>query len=255
MCAGGGKNIAMLELRPIWKGLPGKFWLWGCVLACLLAGFRIGGMLGPSHLRWLLPFGFIVMMALPWVFLTGEGRNQIGLAWPVSRATYVSGLMLGIGSAFGCFVIGWVLFGKSSDNWFVSIANNYRQTLDTTGFTSVQLHLIFTLPALFFSPLGEELFFRGLFQQALEERFSVLPSTVVECGFFGIVHLCHHGLSRSARGLVFQPLSGFLWVCLMFGTAFLFATVKKKSNSLAPAIISHAAFNLTMNFLIFSFLW
>jgi uncharacterized protein len=156
---------------------------------------------------------------------------------------------------FICFAIGFALFNSSVDNWFVSIANNYRSIMDTTRFSILQLHLIFTLPALIFSPIGEEIFFRGLLQRTLEERFSIKASTLIECALFGVVHLCHHGLFWGAMGLILLPYSGALWVALMFVAGFLFAWQRKRSSSLYPAMLSHAVFNLVMNITIFSVLW
>jgi len=69
-----------------------------------------------------------------------------------------------------------VLFGTSQNNWFISVANNYVNTLDTTGFSTARLHLTFTLPAVIFSPIGEEIFFRGVLQRTLEEYLSVTRS-------------------------------------------------------------------------------
>ena len=148
-----------------------------------------------------------------------------------------------------------MLFGRSADNWFVSIANNYRGVMDTAGMSMLQLQLIFTLPALMFSPVAEEIFFRGILQRTLEQHCSERTSTVIESGAFGLVHLCHHGLVLGAAGLGWLPLSGTLWMLLMFFTALLFARIRQRSGSLYPAMAAHAAFNLTMNTLIFMWLW
>jgi membrane protease YdiL (CAAX protease family) len=136
-----------------------------------------------------------------------------------------------------------------------SFAKNYNQTLDTTGFTTAKLHLVFTIPALLFSPIGEEIFFRGLLQRALEERLSARTSTVLECAAFGLVHLCHHGLFRTAAGISFLPVSGEIWAVTAFFIGLLFATIRKRSGSLFPAVASHMSFNLTMNVIIFTVLW
>jgi membrane protease YdiL (CAAX protease family) len=70
-----------------------------------------------------------------------------------------------------------------------------------------------------------------------------------------VVHLCHHGLLLTAGGFTLRPLSGAVWVALMFLTALLFAYLRKRSGSLMPAIVAHAGFNLVMNLTIFGFLW
>ena len=42
----------------------------------------------------------------------------------------------------------------------------------------ITLHLVFTIPALLFSPIGEEIFFRGFLQQALQTRFGTALSLI-----------------------------------------------------------------------------
>jgi membrane protease YdiL (CAAX protease family) len=59
----------------------------------------------------------------------------------------------------------------------------------------------------------------------------------------------------TATGLTLRPLSGGLWVVLMFGAARLFAYLRKGSGSLLPAIVAHICFNLVMNLTVFGFLW
>ena len=115
--------------------------------------------------------------------------------------------------------------------------------------------IVVTVPALIFSPIGEELFFRGFLQDALQTRFGLQVSMVIESGIFGLVHLFHHGLVRSPDGIHFYPLSGMLWVMLMFLTAYGFAVLRKRSGSIYPAIAAHAVFNLVMNLCIFFFLF
>jgi uncharacterized protein len=224
------------------------------ILVGVFAAMRFFGMFGGASLRWVLPLSFMLMMAMPWLLLSKSGREQIGLQKP-TRSCYWLAMALGALAAAGCFLLGLTLFGTGADNWFTSIANNYRGTMNTNGFAWWKLHLIFTLPALLFSPIGEELFFRGLLQRTLEERLSKPSSTVIECSAFGLIHLCHHGVLATAAGLSFLPLSGAIWATLMFGVAFLFAWLKLRSGSLYTAMASHAAFNLSMNVLIFAYLW
>lgn len=246
--------MSSISLSP-WKAAARIAWPTVLFLAVVFALMRAVGMLGPSQFRWMLPLGFVLMAITPWLLLTRDGRKQIGLTAPRSTRFYVPSILLGAAAAFICFLLGVALFGASEDNWFVSIASNYRQNVDTTGFSLLQLHLMFTVPAVLFSPIGEEIFFRGLLQRALEERLSARNSTLVECGMFGVVHLCHHGLAVNAAGFTVRPLSGGLWVMLMFLAAYVFARLRQRSDSLYPAMISHATFNVVMNVFIFSVLW
>ncbi|MEO8104197.1 MAG: CPBP family intramembrane glutamic endopeptidase [Betaproteobacteria bacterium] len=170
------------------------------------------------------------------------------MAYPLAAA-------MGFAAACVCYFLGEITFGNGADNWFVSIASSYRDTVDTRGMDMLTLYLVFTLPALFFSPIGEEMFFRGVLQDALQEVWSVRTSTIAEAALFGGVHLCHHGLSMSAAGLTIRTLSGAMWVALMFLVALLFAWLRSLSGSLFPAMVAHAIFNATMNWLILAMLW
>ncbi|MBL8515204.1 MAG: CPBP family intramembrane metalloprotease [Betaproteobacteria bacterium] len=228
---------------------------WALLLSILFAGMRVAGTLGGKLWQPLLPLGFVLMMGVPWLLLTADGRQRIGLARAGSAKWYGVAVVAGIAASSFCHVLGVVLFDRSADNWFVSIANNYRGIMPTAGMDALQLHLIFTVPALLFSPIGEEIFFRGFLQQALQEKLSVTASTMMEAGLFGVVHLCHHGLFLTAAGIGLHAGSGALWVVLMFATALMLAWLRRVSSSLYPAMLGHAAFNATMNVWIFSMLW
>jgi hypothetical protein len=225
------------------------------LLVVLFAAMRFLGMLGPASLRPLLPISFVMMTVAPWLLLGRNGRLGIGLQRPRSWLALGPTILAGVLAALACFALGLLMFGHSQDNWYMTIAANYRGMMDTAGFASWKLHLVFTLPALLLSPIGEEIFFRGLLQGALEQRLSVRLSTLIECGLFGLVHLCHHGIAIGAAGLTIRPISAAIWVGAMFLTAFLFAAIRKRTGSLFPAIAAHAAFNATMNAVIFAFLW
>jgi membrane protease YdiL (CAAX protease family) len=230
-------------------------WKIAIALAVGFAAMRATGVLGPRGLRWMLPLGFVLMALTPLLLLDAAGRRAAGLTWSMTPRSVLIAAVAGGVASLACFALGYALFGSGGDNWFVTIANNYRQTMDTTGWPVARLHLIFTIPALIFSPIGEEIFFRGYLQYALERRFSVRASTIAECAAFGLVHLCHHGLLLTAAGIAMRPLSGPLWVVLMFSAALLFAYLRKSSGSVVPAIVAHVAFNLVMNLTIFAFLW
>jgi membrane protease YdiL (CAAX protease family) len=224
-------------------------------LAVVFAASRAVGVLGPNGLRWLLPFGFTLMALTPFLLLDRSARRAIGLARPDNPRIFAIAVVTGGAAAFACFALGYALFGNTADNWFVTIAGNYRQVMDTTGWSITRLHLFFTIPAIIFSPVGEEIFFRGYLQYALERRFSARLSTIAECAAFGVVHVCHHGLILAAGGILVRPVSAPLWISLMFGAALLFAYLRKTSRSLWPAMAAHACFNLVMNITIFAFLW
>ncbi|MES2317152.1 MAG: type II CAAX endopeptidase family protein [Pseudomonadota bacterium] len=243
-----------IDLKPGLRGRSLGIGALALILCMLFVGVRAFAMLGPTSARGLFLLMCVAMIALPWVLLSPHGRYQMGLKAPRAAGYLAIGLGIGIAAAALCFVIGFLLFGSSADNWFVSVARSY-QGQSTAGYSILQLHLTFTIVACLFSPIGEELFFRGFLQKVLEQRLSVRASTHVEAGLFALVHLCHHGIVATAAGLVLLPASGALWVLLMFILAWCFAWLRRASDSVWSAVVGHAAFNATMNSFIFAFLW
>lgn len=234
---------------------PGLSILLVLTLALTFWVLRGIGVLGPSHLRWLLPLSFSVMVILPWILLTASGRRQIGLRKPIQGHWYLKGAAMGAAAAFGCFLTGFLLFGHTEDNWYITIGNNFKNIMDTSAMSFLMLNLMFTLPAIMFSPFGEEIFYRGVVQETLQQKISMSTSTLIECSLFGLAHLVHHGLVMTATGLEFLWISGPLWMLQMILVSWMFAWLRMKSGSLLVPIVSHVVFNLTMNQTIFLLLW
>lgn len=230
----------------------GRYYLPIAVLfGIIFATIRVVGVLGPPTYRFILPLGFILMALMPFIFLNRTQRQRMGFSSSKNRSLYGLALLFGMVASLTCFLLGKALFGMSLDNWYVTIRNAYANTVPLA---SEGAFLIITIPALIFSPIGEEIYFRGFLQDALTTQFSYRASVIGESLFFGVIHLCHHGLSLTNQQLIFRPISGSIWVLLMFLTACLFAWLKRKSGSIYPAIVAHVAFNLTMNICIFYFL-
>lgn len=244
-----------LEWRGIFRQFPRAGIAAVVVLGVCFAFMRAFGVLGPQYLRPLLPLSFVLMAATPWLFLDRGGRRQIGIVYANSRLTYAWATVTGALLAVACGVIGSRLFGATQDNWFVSIALNFQRSFDTTGNSTLLLFVLFTTPALIFSPLGEEIFFRGMLQRSLEEALPKDISTYLECGAFAVVHLCHHGLRWSGNKPSLLLPSALLWMALMFFAARLFAHWRTIAASIFPAVVSHIAFNATMCIYIFIFVW
>ena len=243
-----------IDVKPFWRALP--FGIAGLTLAFVLASSagRAAAVFGPASWRALFVVVFVAMAALPWMVLSREGRRQIGLQRPRHPGWLALGLLLGALAASACYLLGATLYGASADNWFVSIARSY-QLQPTQGWSLLRLHLTFTIAACLFSPIGEEIFFRGFLQKVLEDRHSATRATVMEASLFALVHLCHHGVVATAAGSRVLPVSGALWVGQMFALSLMFAWLRRRSDSILPAIMAHAAFNAAMNGWIFARLW
>ena len=222
------------------------------MFAVVFAIMRGTAMLFQDGLAFLLPLSFVLMTLLPFVFLTGHGRRKAGFSRPEHYSFYLTAIIWGIALAVCCYGLGTLLFDYSADHWFMTVKKFYQQnpSYQVAG-PVLSMFLVFTIPAMIFSPVGEEIFFRGFLHLALQEKVSEKSSGLIEAAVFGLVHVFHHGLVMQQGHLRFYPLSGPLWMILMFLVALAFLWLKKKSGSIYPAILAHAMFNLTMNWIIF----
>jgi uncharacterized protein len=239
-------------LKRIWQRLGISLLFTGITAGFLFAAARGIGTIGPAAYRFVLPAGFVLMILMPFILLNRDGRRRVGFVKSSSGKYYLLALAAGAGLALLCYGTGMMFYGTSPDNWFISIKNSYFNTFDTSGKSVLQLFIIFTFPALLFSPFGEEIFFRGFLQEAISTKLFYGRAMVVDSLFFALIHLFHHGFVKDSAGVIrFYPLSGAIWVLLMFATAMVFAILKMKSRSIYPAIVAHAIFNLVMNVAIF----
>lgn len=236
-------------LRPAWAPVFVDAFRLACLLAALAIALRAVAMLGRYAPSWLLPGGFLLLAATPHLFFRPEGRRRAGLRRPRKPLWLLWGVVLGAAAAWLLYWLGVSLFGAADENWYVSV----RRALpiqQMAGLPKAQLFWFLAIPAMIFSPLGEEIFFRGLLQQAAEERWDRPKGIMFSAGWFGVLHLLHHGIVRIDGELRLLPLSGALWMGLIFATGVLFSLLRVKSGSLLAPILSHAAFNLTMTYIV-----
>jgi membrane protease YdiL (CAAX protease family) len=241
-------------LKPRLGSAPASLLIWAVALGLGFTAIRAFAMLGPVSARPLFLLHCVLMAATPWLLLTAAGRAQAGIQKANRKLWLLVAPLVGFAASGACFAIGFLLFERSADNWFVSVGNSFRAQ-PTPNFSTVQLHLMFTIPAMLFSPIGEEIYFRGVLQRAFETKFSPTLSSALESAWFGAAHLIHHGLVLTAAGLAFRPVSGALWFLLMTLLSLALATLRKLSDSVIPAVLAHSAFNATMNVFIFGVLW
>jgi membrane protease YdiL (CAAX protease family) len=240
-----------LMLRKPWIYLLGDAFVLTLLLCPVVLLARAIWAVGPPHYRWILPLSLTLMALSPWLFLRREGRRQIGLRRASSPVWLLWSLFLGAAAAFGIYALGYLLFGMGDDNWYRSVGRSFPVNPAMEAMSMGQLFLALTIPALIFSPIGEEIFFRGLVHEAVATRLSRRAGMLTDAGLFAAVHLFHHGVARVESQWQIFPVSGLLWAALIFGVAVLFAYCRRQSGSLLGAILAHAAFNLTMNATIF----
>ena len=197
---------------------------------------------------------FVFLAAATLTLLSAGGRRAIGLRSPRRPMWFVWAAGLGGLAALIIGALGVLMFQWSQDNWYVSFGQTMLADKSLADLPPVSLALALAVPAAFFSPIAEELFFRGLLYSTIEDAAGRTVALVATAVAFASIHLFHHGIAVTSDGLKLFALSGTIWFGLVFGLSALFSLCRLRSGSLWPAIASHATFNVVMTLFIV-FLW
>ncbi|MDQ8201702.1 CPBP family intramembrane glutamic endopeptidase [Pelagicoccus sp. SDUM812003] len=199
----------------------------------------------------LLTIVYVAMWLPPFLFLSTESRRAMGFHLPQVWLGLPISLIAGAVLAFICYFVGDALYGHGEENWFMSVGYRYLSDQRIVDLPQHLAFIAFTVPALIASPVGEELFFRGVIHHAIEERTGLKIATVATSALFAFTQLAHHGIHRTNNGLEILPVSGFLWFLLMFVAGVVFTIARHRYGSILASVFAHAGFNLAMNTTIF----
>lgn len=160
---------------------------------------------------------------------------------------FIAGLFL----SFLLHYIGTGLYGNSYQNWYSYIGRSYKIPPAIQANDKAILFTIMALTGMTFSPIGQELFFRGIVHAGFARSIGETRASVVDSAAFALVHISHLGLLYVNNQWKFMTWPTLIWVLSMFLASSLFFIFKKYSGSILGAIICHAAFNLGMIYCIF----
>ncbi|SHL55971.1 CPBP family intramembrane glutamic endopeptidase [Hymenobacter psychrotolerans] len=197
---------------------------------------------------------FVAMIVLPFLVLKRAGRRKIGLVWPRRWGSVLLGGTSGVLSCTALFYLTTSFFGLGERNSLAYISRTYGNIAQVlTDQNRLTYFLIFTIPSLLFSPIGEEIFYRGLVHECFAGSLGNRKATLIDSAAFALVHVAHFGLIYAGPGAGWRFLAGpaLLWVAFLFGACLLFSVARRKSGSVWGAVAAHALFNLTMNYFIF----
>ena len=187
-------------LRPIWSKLCSSLLVWVFGVFILLTFFRIYGTIGGGPGQMIM-LGFLLMWFVPLVLLTKAGRRDVGLTLPTGSSWILWAPVVGLVCAFICYGLGVLLYGSSEQHWFQSVAASFFEDERVLQMPLTTLFLMFTIPAMIFSPIGEEILFRGCLQTAAEKKWGVAVGVGLSAFLFATVHLLHHGIVVGEAGV------------------------------------------------------
>ncbi len=195
---------------------------------------------------------FICMIVLPWIVLTREGRRRIGIVRPSRWRWMLPAAVAGVIASLAIYAVTTALWGLTFENPFAYIARTYSNVPDSPSDADRLIYfIIYAMIGMLFSPIGEELLYRGIAHESFAPRLGNRGAALVDAGAFAVTHLAHFGIVYIAGAWIFLPLPALLWVVAMFVSSLVFYGFRVLTGSILGAVVAHAAFNLAMNYVIF----
>jgi len=244
-------------LKPIWARLFAFNWLFGTVLLLAICIPRFLLVLQANMTGNYSSIGAIMVISaiVPFIFLSRNGLSKIGIVKPKNYRWLLYAFVLGMLVSALIFALGRVLYSDSISNWYVYIGRSYNIDTGLTGNEKLVYFSIFAFTGMIFSPIGEELFFRGIVHSSFSASLGEKKATIIDGLAFAFTHLAHFGIIYISGIWKFLLTPSILWVTAMFLTSICFIFFKNKSGSILGAILGHAGFNLSMIYLIFYHLY
>ena len=241
------------ELRFTWSRLLQFNWIFGLILLVAICVPRFWMVLNANLTGNYGNIGVIMAISalIPFIFLSREGRKQIGITKPVNYAWILYSFLAGIAISSIIFVLGYTLYTNTLNNWYVYIGRSYNIATELDAQDKLIYFIVFAITGMCFSPIGEELFFRGIVHSSFSSSLGEKKATMIDSLSFALTHLAHYGIVYIYGRWEFLFIPSLLWVLGMFITSLVFIQCKKKTGSIIGAIASHAGFNLSMTYFIF----
>lgn len=241
------------ELKPFWSKYFKFDWRFGLFLVLIICIPRIilvlhGNVIGNMQF---VGITMLIMAIAPFVFLSKVGRKQIGIKKTTNNHWLFIAFLIGAFFSILLYFIGETLYSNSDENWYNYIGKSYNipQEIDEKG--RLMMFVISAVIAMTFSPIGEELFFRGIIHSSFAKSLGNRKASLMDSSAFAIVHISHFGLVFLNQQWKFLFIPTLIWVLSMFIVSVLFYVCRKRSGSILGAILSHLAFNLGMTYCIF----
>lgn len=241
------------ELRPFWKKIFNFDWKFGLFLILIVCIPRFMLVLHANATGNYSSIGLIMVIsaAAPFIFLSKQGQRKIGIRKPDRYSWILIAFILGLIVSIFLFLLGKGLYGNSYENWYQYIGKSYNIPKGIDAYHKNMMFAIMAFTGMTFSPIGEELFFRGIVHSSFEKSIGEKKASMVDSSAFALTHISHFGLVFLNTTWTFFTIPAIIWVLCMFLVSILFFKLRKQTGSITGAIICHSAFNLGMIYCIF----
>lgn len=236
------------ELRPFWRKIFDFNWKFGLFLILVVCIPRFILVLHANATGNYSSIGLVMLISAvaPFIFLTRYGRKKIGITKPRKYNSLPAAFIAGLIFSFLLYFLGQMLYGDSYENWYQYIGKSYNIAPGINQQDKAILFTIVVLTGITFSPVGEELFFRGIIHSSFAKSVGEKKASVIDGSAFALTHISHFGLVFINNKWNFFVTPALVWVSAMFLVSLMFFYFKQHAGSILGAMICHAAFNLGM---------
>lgn len=193
----------------------------------------------------------VISALAPFIFLSRYGRKIIGLTKSKNVSWLFLSFCFGLAFSLLLYLLGESIFKNTFKNWYVYIGKSYNIPTGIKSNDKLIMFAIMATAGMIFSPIGEELFFRGIVHTSFAKSVGDVKASIVDSSAFALTHISHFGIVFINKKWEFLTIPALLWVASMFLVSILFYLCRKKSTSLLGAVLCHSAFNLGMIYCIF----
>ncbi len=241
------------ELRPFWIRFFSFDWKFGLFLILTVCIPRFVLVLNANASGNYGSIGLIMIISAisPFIFLSKYGRTEIGITKSGKFNWLLIAFIWGLIASVFLYFLGQTLYGNSYENWYEYIGKSYKIPTIISQDDKKILFLIMAFTGMTFSPVGEELFFRGIVHSSFAKSIGERKASAVDGFAFALTHVSHFGLVFINNKWDFFTIPTIIWTLSMFLVSILFFTFKRRSGSILGAIICHSSFNLGMIYSIF----
>ncbi len=241
------------ELRSFWNRLFKFNWKFGLFLLLIICVPRFVLVLKANETGSYGLIGLVMAVSaiIPFIFLNRHGLKKIGIRKTQKFHIIFYALILGIVFSLLLHFLGVGLFGDSYENWYEYIGKSYNIPATISSHDKNLMFVIMALTGMSFSPIGEELFFRGIVHGSFAKSIGDKKASVIDSLAFAFTHISHFGLVFINGKWDFYFVPALIWVVSMFMVSVLFFQMKKFTHSIWGAVLCHSGFNLGMIYCIF----
>lgn len=241
------------ELKPFWNKFFNFDWRFGLFLILVFCIPRFVLVLNANETTNYKYIGLIMTIyaITPFIFLTKYGRNGIGMTKSKNFSWLFYAIIIGLVYSLLLYFLGDLIYKNTFENWYVYIGKSYNIPNGINPNDKLILFAIMATTGMIFSPIGEELLFRGVIHSSFAKSIGNLKASIVDSSAFALTHISHFGLVFLYDQWDFFAFPTLIWVSSMFLVSMLFYLCRKRSKSILGAIICHSAFNFGMTYCIF----